>query len=180
MRAYDAILLLGVELGNGDQPTQELIARADAAAKAWQQAGARIVACGGVTQGHARAEADVMASLLLARGVPAEAILLEDQSRTTMENMRNAAQLLGGAKGRRVLIVTSDYHLRRSVMTARRVGFAARGFAALLPRDAAWKQCARKEWGYTLDLVMGWQDPGKTRPDWANRLFDAVFSRRGK
>lgn len=179
-KKYDAILLLGVELGERDEPTDELRARVHAAAQAYDAGrAARIVACGGQLPGHERAEADVMARLLEEAGVPAQAILRERESQDTMENMRFAARLLGGAKGKRVLVVTSDYHLRRACMTARRIGFRADGEAAVLAHDAAWKALKCKEWAYTLDLVMGWQDEGKSRPAWTYRLFDAVFARRG-
>lgn len=178
-RAYDAILLLGVELDARDEPTDELRARARAAARAYAAGrAARIAACGGRLPGHVKAEADVMAQLLEEAGVPREAILREDQSQDTMENMRFAARLLGGARGRRVLVVTSDYHLRRARMTARRVGFCAGGAPAVLGHDAAWKALRAKEWAYTLDLIMGWQDEGKRRPDWTYRIFDTVFGAR--
>lgn len=181
MKNYDAILLLGVELDEGDQPTQELIIRADAAAQAYAQGCSKtVVVCGGRLPGHAVCEADVMAALLEARGVPGDAIVRENQSQDTMENLRFAAQLLGGAKGKRVLVVTSDYHIRRSVMTARRVGFRAQGFAAALAHDEAWRAKKNKEYAYTLDLVMGWQDEGKSRPQWTYVLFDLVFGQRRK
>lgn len=178
-RAFDAILLLGVELDEKDQPTEELYARCAAAADAYEKGFApTVVVCGGMLPGHEVCEADVMARILAAGDVPFRAILKEKQSRDTMENMRFAAQLLGGAKGKRVLIVTSDYHLRRAVMTAKRVGFDAKGFAAALERDEAWKTKRSKELAYTLDLVMGWQDEGKCRPEWTYRLFDRVFVRK--
>ena len=87
----------------------------------------------------------------------------------------NAAALLGGAKGKRVLVVTGDYHMRRALMTARRVGFRAKGHPAALMHDGTWKRLRAKELGYTADLLLGWQDAGRSRPDWAVRLFDAVF-----
>jgi len=178
-RIFDAILLLGVELGCDDQPTDELRARCSAAAEAYRQGlSQKIVVCGGMLPGHAASEADVMARLLEENGVPGGAIIRENQSQDTMENMRYAARLLGGARGKHVLIVTSDYHLRRSVMTARRVGFKARGYAVTLEHDAGWKAKRNKEFAYTLDLVMGWQDEGKSRPQWTYRLFDAVFVRQ--
>ena len=116
-----------------------------------------------------------MAALLAQAGVPERDILREDGSRTTMENFMNAAALLGGAKGKRVLVVTGDYHMRRALMTARRVGFRAKGHPATLMHDGAWKRLRAKELGYTADLLLGWQDAGRSRPDWAVRLFDAVF-----
>lgn len=178
MERYDSILLLGVELGEGDQPTDELLARADAAAKAYAQGLAKsVVVCGGRLPGHAVCEADVMARLLEERGVPQCAIIRENQSQDTMENMRFAAKLLGGVKGKRVLVVTSDYHLRRSVMTARRAGFWAKGVAAALEHDGRWKVKRKKEFAYTMDLIMGWQDEGKSRPEWTYRLFDFIFGK---
>ena len=180
----DAVLVLGVALNARDMPTPELIARAQVAAgvvtrlQSAQGGMPTVVACGGVTPGHARSEADALAALLARAGVPEEKILRENRSQDTMENLRFAARLLGGAKGKRVLVVTSDYHLRRALLTARRVGFKARGEAATLARDGAWRTLRRKEWAYTLDLLLGWQDEGKRRPELAGRLFDAVFSKK--
>ena len=178
-RTFDAILLLGYELDGQDRAAQELCLRAQAAARAYAQGMAKvIVACGGAAPGHDITEAAVMARLLREAGVPEGAVVLEDQSQDTMENMRFSAQKLGGAKGRHVLVVTSDYHLRRAVMTARRTGFRAKGFAATLEHDAAWRKKRNQELAYTLDLLMGWQDEGKSRPEWTYALFDAVFGQK--
>lgn len=178
-RPYDAILLLGVELNALDEPTPEMHARVAEAASAYGEGvlkqGGRLIACGGVLTGHVRSEADAMAALLAERGVPRQAILREACSQDTMENMRFAARLLGGAKGKRVLVVTSDYHVLRARMTARRLGFRARTRAARLPHDAAWRLARIKEWLYTFDLIMGWQDEGRSRPKWTYRLFEKVF-----
>ena len=178
------MLVLGVALDARDGPTDEMIARAQVASRAArrleraQGAMPPVVACGGVTPGHERTEADALAQLLAENGVPWEKIAREDRSQNTMENMRFASRLLGGARGKRVLVVTSDYHLRRAWLTARRVGFKARGEAAALAHDAAWKTLKCKEWAYTLDLLLGWQDEGRHRPELAGRLFDAVFKKR--
>ena len=179
MKNVEMILLLGLALGKNDEPLPELVARVDAAVAAQKEYGVNIMPCGGVTPGHTRTEADVMTELLLARGVAKETIIRENESRTTVENFLNAAKLLGNGK-KRVLVVTSDYHVRRSVMTAMRCGLRAVGYPAVIPHDEAWKIAAKKEICYTVDLLMGWQDPGKTRPKWAGKLFDAVFCPRGK
>lgn len=179
-RRYDAILLLGLALGENDQPRAELCDRVRAAAKAYREyPGIRIVACGGITAGHKITEAEVMQRLLIAEGVPAQDIVLESESRTTIENFINAAKIVGGGKSSRFLIVTSDYHVRRSVLTARRAGLKADGYPAVLVHDEAWEVSKSKEFGYTVDLLMGWQDAGKSRPKWAYRLFDLVFGKKG-
>ena len=183
-KRIDAVLVLGVELAQDDAPTPEMVARAQAAADAhaslcWEAGRALpLITCGGVLPGHELSEAGVLAQLLVRRGVEADCIVKEDRSTTTMENMRNAARLLGGTKGKRIFVVTSDYHVKRAVLTARRVGFRASGKGAKLVHDAAWKVLRGKELCYTLDLLMGWQDEGKSRPKAADRLFAWVFGKR--
>ncbi|MBP3429006.1 MAG: YdcF family protein [Clostridia bacterium] len=173
---FDAILLLGLELDENDCPTPELGARMYHAVEAWcRYGGPTLVACGGRLPGHKASEAQVMEALLVRAGVSPACIIREDQSQDTMENIRNAARLLGGAKGKRVLVVTSDYHIRRAMLTARRVGFKASGLGVPLEHDDTWKLAARKELAYTVDLLMGWQDEGRSRPAWTRALFDRVF-----
>ena len=176
---YDAILLLGLQLDENDQPTEELCIRVREAAKQYALGAAPLlIACGGTTPGHSVSETDVMFDLLIKEGVPQAAIVKENESQDTIGNMRFAAKKLGGAKGKRALVVTSDYHVRRAVMTARRAGFRAYGCAARLVLDEAWKVLKGKELAYTVDMLMGWQDEGKRRPEWTYALFRAVFGRK--
>ena len=171
---YDAILILGVELGRRDEPTPELRRRIAEAAQAYHEGLAEVVvACGGVLPGHARAEAEVICEGLCVAGVPGSAVRLENRSQNTMENFRFAARMLSGS--RRVLVVTSDYHVCRAVATARRVGLRARGRGARLAHDAAWCSCLLKEGCYTLDLFLGWQDGEGRRPAWTRPLFNRIF-----
>jgi uncharacterized SAM-binding protein YcdF (DUF218 family) len=53
--------------------------------------------------------------LLVAAGVPAKAIELENRSRTTQENAQLTIKLLRGQKLKRVILVTSWYHSRRAL-----------------------------------------------------------------
>ncbi len=174
---YDAILLLGVALGRNDQPTDELRARVKKAAEVYRRFNRQIpiMPCGGVTKGHKRTEADVMTELLVAEGVPLEAIRVESQSRTTMENFRNALALLGSEA--RVLVVTSDYHVRRAVKTARRVGLRARGMGAPLPHDALWICNRMLEIRWSIELRRGWLDSPNARPKEGKKQMEARFGK---
>ena len=89
---------------------------------------------------------------------------------------RNAAALLGGTG--RVLVVTSDYHLRRAVMTARRAGLRADGLAAKTTGGRTGKRLM--EVCYIADLLLGWQDEGRARPAWTYRLFARMFGEQAK
>ena len=63
-----------------------------------------------------------MADLLAEWGVPREAILLEEGSRTTSENAAATAQRLRAKGVRRVLLVTSSIHMRRALASFRAEG----------------------------------------------------------
>lgn len=83
-----------------------------------------IVATGGRlpwTPGAA-SEADAMRALLLRLAVPDAAIVREDRSRTTRENMQYSAAKLAQLNVHRVLLVTSALHMPRSMSNARVLG----------------------------------------------------------
>jgi uncharacterized SAM-binding protein YcdF (DUF218 family) len=63
-----------------------------------------------------------MRDLLLTLGVPAGRILTETRSRNTHEEAIEVAALLAGRKIGRAVIVTSDFHMRRSLGAFRAVG----------------------------------------------------------
>ena len=172
---YTAILLLGVALKKNDEPTDELRSRVKKAVEVYRRYDGQlpIMPCGGVTKGHKRTEAEVMAELLAAEGVPTEAIRAEIKSHTTVENFRNAQALLGDKA--RVLVVTSDYHVRRAVKTAKRVGLRARGVAAPLPHDALWICNRMLERRWMTELKRGWLDHPGARPKEAKRLMDQRY-----
>ena len=174
---YDAILLLGAALGRDDRPTDELRARVKKAAEVYRRLGGEVpvMVSGGVTKGHKRTEAEVMTELLLTEGVPAKDIRAESKSRTTMENCRNAQSLLGGKA--RVLIVTSDYHVRRAVKTAKRVGLRARGVGAPLPHDALWICNRMLENRWMTELKRGWLDYPGACPKEGKRLMDERYGK---
>ena len=65
-------------------------------------------------------EAEVMRGLAEANGVPPEAILLETNAKNTHDYVVFANQILSEHGWRRILLVSSPYHMRRAVMTWRK------------------------------------------------------------
>ena len=96
----------------------------------------KIVACGGLGK-HPPSEAEVMRDLLVADGVPQSAILMENRSTTTAENIAFAVPLIGGD---RVLLVSDWYHLPRARLVAARAGLTAAGAAPSLKGARPWVQ----------------------------------------
>ncbi len=101
--------------------------RALAAARLFGEGRVRyIVPSGGVewdTNGVMMSEALYMKSILLENGVPEEAIILENEARTTKENMicgtLQINRKLRFENAEHVIIVTSLSHMRRSIVLAR-------------------------------------------------------------
>lgn len=121
-----AIVILGS--GTPDcaaSPT--LVARLDQGlVQAQRWPAAKVVVSGGQDFGLRCQEADIMADYLVARGVAADRVIREGRSTSTEENMLFSRRLLEGqgiAAGEAVVVVTSDFHVRRAVRIARKAGF---------------------------------------------------------
>lgn len=106
-----------------------LAARVDAGIAIWRRRReedpeVRLILSGGKGSDESRSEASAMAEHALEHGVPQSAILLEDRSATTAENLRNTSELVAreispSAQG---MAVTSSYHVLRTATLARRLG----------------------------------------------------------
>jgi cyclophilin family peptidyl-prolyl cis-trans isomerase/uncharacterized SAM-binding protein YcdF (DUF218 family) len=150
MRRTDflAIVVLGCKLQLDDCGSLiergVLAQRIDAAALAYARSGAgrAIVIASGGRRWSDLVEADVMARELVRRGVPENAILRERCSLTTRDNARFAAAMLARRGIDRVLVVTSDWHLRRAVALFRQTGLFVDGVPAHHP--APWPTRLRR------------------------------------
>lgn len=86
---------------------------------------ARVVYSGGsghLIDGSAR-EAPIAGALFERLGIAPDRIVLETESRTTAENARFSRQLIAPKPGERWLLVTSAYHMPRSIGVFRKAGF---------------------------------------------------------
>lgn len=68
-------------------------------------------------------EADAARQLFQSFGIPDERMLFESRSRDTYENAQFTYQLLKPAPGQTYLLVTSGYHMPRSMALFRKAGF---------------------------------------------------------
>lgn len=139
-------LVLGAAVW-ADGPSPTLRRRAMRAVRLWHDGRVRqIVTCGGIGR-HPPSEAAVIRDLLIAGGVPADRIALEDMSTTTRENIGLALPLLEGLGAREVIIVTDLWHQPRARLIARRLGLKAGGVHPPLrgTRPAAQAKMALRE-----------------------------------
>jgi uncharacterized SAM-binding protein YcdF (DUF218 family) len=126
----DYIIVHGCGLLGGKQVSPLLKGRVDKAVEVYHQLGgrAKLVLSGGRGGDERISEAQAMKDYLLGQGFLEEALILEDQSATTYENLRNVRDMLDaeGAK-HRYLFVTNDYHVFRTGMYAKSLGMDAAG-----------------------------------------------------
>jgi uncharacterized SAM-binding protein YcdF (DUF218 family) len=122
----DAIVVHGAGLVDGEVPPL-LAARLDRAIEVYRgeaETGRAplLIASGGRGSDEEVSEASAMADYLIRHGVPEDHVVLEDRSETTEENLLFTKRLLGerGATTRMVL-VTSNFHVLRTAILARRL-----------------------------------------------------------
>jgi len=149
MPAAGAIVVLGggTESPDSPRPITEVNGAGDRvlyAAWLYQQGKAPVIlASGGLLDWELRqnTSAQNMKALLQMIGVPAEAILLQPESRNTYEDALYSARLLKEKGIRRILLVTSAWHMPRSVRL-----FQAQGLEVVPAptdfhvTDADWKE----------------------------------------
>lgn len=114
----DAIIVLGAAIN-----TPALYNRSIQALTLYQQGkGDVLVLSGGRISDKDISEAHYMRNVILANslGQPPK-MLLEENSHTTYENIKNSKIALPGAKS--VIVVSDDFHLARAALTAIRAGF---------------------------------------------------------
>ena len=133
----DFLIVLGCGLKPDGTPTPLLQGRLDRALRFAQrqeaETGKRLtfVASGGQGPDEAVAESAAMKRYLMDRGVPAERIIEEDRSTNTLENMRFSKEKIQALDpGARIAFSTTNYHVFRSGLFARRVKMRAVGMGA--------------------------------------------------
>ena len=117
----DAIVILAGNAGKtGTGLSGETQARLDAGLALYQSGAAPVLV---MTGGGEPAVAILMRDAALAAGVPASAILVEDQSRSTLQNALFTADIEALDAAAPIIIVTHKYHLPRSNASFRWAGF---------------------------------------------------------
>jgi uncharacterized SAM-binding protein YcdF (DUF218 family)/glycosyltransferase involved in cell wall biosynthesis len=96
-------------------------------------------------------EAEVMKAVAVDNGVPADAILLEEHAANTYENVVLTNRILEQHRWSRILLVSSPYHMRRAVLTWKKVAPGVTVIAAPVPQS----QFYTHERGASLEQIRG-------------------------
>lgn len=155
-RTYDYIIIHGAGL-DGPRPTPLLAGRIDKALELWnkQHQYGKFVVSGGQGADEVVSEAQAMRDYLLEKDVPLDAILMEDKSTTTWENLKYSIGIINndwtaaagaisadasassGSSAASTIsadfttaVVTSDFHVFRCAEYAHNLGLKADGIGS--------------------------------------------------
>ena len=135
----DCILVLGCGVDAQGRPKPMLHDRMTVAVELYEKGWADTLLLTGDNSGPDYNEVGAMETFALDHGVPAEALLLDNEGFNTDASIRRARDVFGMEQ---VVIVTQEYHLFRALLLAESYGLEASGVSATLrtygPKQVQW------------------------------------------
>ena len=152
-RPADVIIVMGAAEYRG-HPSPVLKLRLEHAVQLYERGLAPyIMTTGGPGGDPSFTEGGVGRSYLIDRGVPAEAIIVEDEGDTTAYSLTAASEILRRMGLHSCIIVSDGYHIFRVKKILQQEGFQAYG-SPREPGDTApiktWWRCFRHAFGYGM------------------------------
>ncbi len=152
---YDCIIVMGASVYADDTPSPMLADRINEGIALYKDgASDTLIMSGDKTDEEYYDEVSVMKDYAVEQGVPEECILRDPAGYSTYETMYRVAKLY---EGKRVLIVTQQYHLTRAVYDAVKLGMDAYGvpcakikYRGQLRRDVREWLAISKDFFYTI------------------------------
>jgi uncharacterized SAM-binding protein YcdF (DUF218 family) len=121
----DSIIVLGCRV-RGTTPSRFLIARLEEGLRLYNEGyGKYIIVSGGQGPGEDISEAEAMRRYLVEEGVKDSAIIMEDESTSTMENLINSKKKMDELGLKNAVVVSNKYHLKRASIMAERAKISA-------------------------------------------------------
>ena len=146
----DVILLLGggvydktPDLTGMGAPSNAALSRIVTTVRLQKMLNLPVIVSGGRVYGFSAAEAPVLKRFLTDLGVPDPMVIVEDKSRDTIENARYTREICERRGFVRPILVTSAYHLKRSVLSFTKAGLA------VLPFPAGFRSWENRRYGVT-------------------------------
>ncbi len=122
-RSADAMVVLGNKVERDGTPSPRLQRRLDCALRLYREGLAPVIIVSGGLGREGYPEAEVMRGTLLEAGIPASAILVDQDGTDTFSTARNTKRIMSEQGLESVLVVSSFYHILRTRMVFARFGF---------------------------------------------------------
>ncbi|MBR5109547.1 MAG: YdcF family protein [Clostridia bacterium] len=130
---FDYVIIHGAGLLDGQRVSKLLRDRLDKAAEVYRKdpTPPKLIPSGGRGSDEYVSEAEAMKGYLLAQGIPESDIILEGESKTTLENLEKSKKIIDGMEGRKyTALVTSNYHVYRALRYCRKIGLKCTGIGS--------------------------------------------------
>lgn len=136
--SYDCAIVLGAAV-HGAEPSPVFQARIDHAVTLFKSGiVTHLVFTGGTGEGKLIAESEAGKQSAIRQGIPPSAIFIETESKTTLQNLTEARQIMTVHQLKTAIIVSDPLHLRRACTMAEDIGIQATASATPTTRYTSW------------------------------------------
>ncbi|WP_367188660.1 YdcF family protein [Burkholderia sp. Ed8] len=158
----DVAVIFGNALDETGAPKPVLAARLEVGVRCYRAGQCPAFLVSGAIDGPGLNEATAMRDYLVARGVPAGRIAVDDQGDNTLATAQHTLAYMQAHHVSRVLIVSQYYHLARARLAFERVGIARANISAAYPHRFQWRDVYsswREVPAYAMYAVRLWANP---------------------
>ncbi|MDD5104091.1 MAG: YdcF family protein [Desulfuromonadaceae bacterium] len=141
--SYDAV----PDLTGTGMPDEDMLGRLITAARLYRILQVPVIVSGGVPPGEKAPKAAAAGRILIDLGIPRDKLIIEDRSANTLENAGNSSTVCRQRNFKRPILVTSAYHIKRSIMAFNKFGMH------VLPVPANFRNGHRQEYGWSSFLA---------------------------
>lgn len=128
-------VVFGAGLEPGGRPSPYLAHRLDAAARLYRAGKVRVLLVTGDNSRTSYDEPGAMRTYLVAHGVPAAHVVVDDAGFDTWDSCSRARRIFGV---HRAVLVSQGFHIRRAVALCESAGLDVYGVGVDEPHDATW------------------------------------------
>ena len=148
----DVAIVLGASVA-GNEPSPVYRERINHAVQLYNEGCVKaMIMTGGIGEGNVRSDADIALEYAESQGIPHDAILIEEESTITAENLENAKAIMTEHNMNTALLVSDPLHMKRAMLLARDLGIQAYSSPTPSTLYRSWKSklpfLAREEFYY--------------------------------
>lgn len=152
----DCAVVLGAAVWNG-KPSPVYRERLNFAAELFRRGYVQaVVTTGGIGKGEQVSEGEAGRDYVVSLGVPAQNTAYESTSRTTLQNLVDAAPALAAASCRTILLVSDPLHLRRAMAMANGLELSAKPASTPTTMYRSWTTKLGLLWSEAYYLLQYW------------------------
>lgn len=168
----DVLILLGggvyegaADLTGIGSPSNEMLSRIITAVRLQKHLNIPVIISGGSVFEGRKAEATIVKRFLIDLGVHENMIIVEDRSRDTIENARYSSDLFKKAGYKEPILITSAFHMKRSVMSFKKAGLN------VIPFPAGFRTWDNKQYVWEDYLPHGLENMSVAVKEYLGMLF---------